>query len=270
MLLVAAVTISRVNANMPGGARGELVPRAYLPLVAAPEPTPGPDGWITILQEGFETPPGPLWSFLDSDGAEHGTYYWGRRTCRPYSGNTSAWAVGGGADGEALPCDSDYPDNANSWMVYGPFSLVDARAAELRFELWLDHVPVGDEFCWLASSDRTTWAGPCLNADPGGWTPLSLDLSDVDPLVPGASMLDKPQVWIAFGFVSDDVGHAAEGAYVDDVMIRKCREQTCLSAPAMGRTPDGWRWYTQTSESANARWRVGVAYRNDFAEVKHR
>ena len=119
-----------------------------------PTNTPGPGGWITLLEEGFETTPGPLWRFLDNNGANFGAYQWGRRDCRPYAGSYSAWAVGGGADGEKLACGSTYPDNVATTMTYGPFSLADAKMAQMRFNSLRAVYGAGDDFCWYASDDN--------------------------------------------------------------------------------------------------------------------
>ena len=98
--------------------------------------------------------------------------------------------MGGGTGGAALPCGSDYPDNVTSYMTYGPFSLADAGMAELRFQLWLDRLTEDEGFCWQAT-DGVTAGAACLNADPGGWTPITVDLADVDVAEPGVSMLGK-------------------------------------------------------------------------------
>ena len=242
LLGVAGTAIFTANAGAPVG-RSALTPRAYLPLIAhssaptatptktptatptstrtatpanTPTNTPGPGGWITLLEEGFEITPGPLWRFLDDNGANFGAYQWGRRDCRPYAGSYSAWAVGGGADGELLPCNSTYPDKVATTMTYGPFSLADAKMAQMRFKLRYDQVLSSDGFCWIASdapvlSDATVKGGLCLNAQPIGWTTLDLDLGDLTPGFPGTSVLGKPQVWVRFRFTSDGAGHVARG-----------------------------------------------------------
>ncbi len=194
----------------------------YLPLVLKAHTTPS-NQWVSVLEEGFEGEPGAFWRFYDADGAARGTYFWARRTCRPDTGSYSAWAVGGGTDGAALGCGSAYPDNASAWMIYGPFSLADAAAAELRFRLWLNRASEVDRFCWGASSDGVTFPGVCLSGTPSGWTSLALDLADVGD---GVNMLGKSQVWAAFVFQSDGAGHMAEGVYVDNVSLR-----TCLAGP---------------------------------------
>ena len=265
LLGVSSAAIFAANAGAPVGPNA-LRPRAYLPVVARSEPTATPSmtptatstatptetptatpttvpgTWITVMEEGFETEPGPLWQFRDDNGAIGGAYQWGRRDCQPFpvtGGSYSAWAVGGGADGANLTCGDAYPDNVQTTMIYGPFSLADAEMAQVRFKLRYDQVLSGDDFCWFASdapllSNATVAGGLCLNAQPTGWTTLYLDLGDLDLSAQGLSVLGKPEVWVAFRFTSNATGHASPGTFIDDVVIRKCADTLCspLSAAA--------------------------------------
>jgi hypothetical protein len=239
----ASATATRTRTATPSRtptATPTATPTGTSTSTATPTPTPtfGPGSWITVLAEGFEAPPGPLWQIHDDNGAGFGAYQWGRRDCQPFTGTYSAWAAGGGVDGETLACGSAYPDNVATTMIYGPFSLADAQMAQVRFKLRYDQMSPNDDFCWLAS-DGTTAAGRCLNAQPAGWTTLDLDLGDLDPFDPGVSVLGKPQVWVAFQFISDGAVHASPGPYVDDVVIRKCLDTLCsplsAAAPARGQ-----------------------------------
>jgi hypothetical protein len=225
VLGVAVAAIFTVNAGAPVGGNA-LTPRVYLPLVARGASAPAPGTWITVLEEGFEAAPGPKWQFRDNNGPIGGAYQWGRSGCQRYTGSYSAWAIGGGADGATLACGSAYPDNVQTTMIYGPFSLADAKMAQMRFELRYDQISPNDDFCWYAS-DGTVRGGLCLNAQPSGWTTLDLDLGDLDPFDPGVSVLGKPQVWVAFRFTSDATGHTSPGPFVDDVSIRKCLDTAC-------------------------------------------
>lgn len=181
--------------------------------------TTPPSGWQTIIYTDFEGDfPGP-WTVLDGDGSTNGEYYWGKRNCRAYSETYSGWAVGAGADGAALSCGVNYPDNAGSWMVYGPFSLENSSAAELRFKLWLDVETNYDYICELASTDGTNFYGQCTTGESGVWIDRLLDLSNVPGL---GNLLGQSQVWVALYFYSDYSVNYPEGVYVDEIVLRRC------------------------------------------------
>ena len=243
LLGIACAAIFTADAGAPviGNA---LTSRVYLPLVARGESAPAPGTWVMVLEEGFEAEPGPLWQFRDDNSADPKVYQWGRRDCQPFTGSYSAWAVGGGADGELLPCPSTYPDNVQTTMLYGPFSLADAQKGQVRFKLRYDQVLSGDDFCWYAS-DGTVAGGLCLNAQPSGWTTLDLDLGALDTGTQVVSVLGQPQVWVAFRFTSDTAGHASPGPFVDDVVIRKCLDTLCPPLSAAAPAP-GQAWAIRT------------------------
>ena len=149
-------------------------------------------GWITIVSTDFEgTWPGP-WDVSDNDGATGGEYYWGKRNCRAYAGSYSGWGVGGGAQGSGLGCSANYPNDASSWMEYGPFSLSNTTAADLRFKLWTNSEIDIDGVCGLASIDGTNYWGNCISGNTGGWIDRVLDLSNVYTL---GNLLGQPNVW---------------------------------------------------------------------------
>ena len=174
LLGIAGAAIFTANAGAPVGG-DPLAPRIYLPLVARSETTPTPGAWITVMEEGFKDRDRPQWKFFDYNGTTSGEYYWADRTCHALTGQRSAWAVGGGAGGVASSCNSDYPDNADSWMKYGPFNLADAKMAQFHFHYYQNGLGTGDEFCWYASDDNVHFAGLCLSANPGGrrWSSTS-------------------------------------------------------------------------------------------------
>jgi len=195
----------------------------HLPLVfrnASPAPT-----WVTVVEEDFEGPPAQLWTFYDY--AQQGLYFWGPSGCQSKSPAHSAWAIGGGTLGSSLPCPSGYPANLDSRMEYGPFSLQDATDAYWRFSVWLDRGGVfyTPDFCWYAWSSNTVVWEDCLTIDTGTWYTWTVDLSD-----PAIDVLGESQVWIGFRFTSLSDSSPAEGAYVDDVLIRKCVGGTCPPA----------------------------------------
>lgn len=174
------------------------------------------DGWETIFSDNFEgTFPG-AWDVKDNSGLTT-EYYWGKRTCRPYNGTYSAWSVGGGVDGSSLDCYSNYPDNAFSWMIYGPFSLVDAADAELIFKFWVNSETTYDKLFVGASINEYNYYGVSVSGS-YDWTERNFDLTNVYTL---GDLRGQPQVWIALVFSSDSSDNFSEGAYVDDVQLLK-------------------------------------------------
>jgi hypothetical protein len=208
---------------------GDLDNLAYLPLILkrhtppSPPPTPTPTAtptadWVTIVSEDFEGPfPNGAWDVHDNRPA-NGRYYWGKRDCRSSGGSFSAWSVGAGDT--VLSCGSDYPTQVQAWMVYGPFSLTDATAAELSFDWWSRTEMYWDTFSWGASVDGQTYflCSPAVSGDWSSWTTGELfDLSAVPEL---GNLLGEDQVWIAFVFTSS-LFTTYEGTYVDNILLRK-------------------------------------------------
>jgi hypothetical protein len=199
-----------------------------------PTTTSTPGTWTIIVNDGFEGSFPGVWTVSD-DQPGYGEYYWGKRNCNPFLGSYSAWAVGGGADGGSLPCSSNYPSNAISWMIYGPFSLADATDAEMLFEVWVNTEPASppdiyDAVCWMASINGINFSGDCMYGDSSGWVDQVLDLTNVTDL---GDLTGQPNVWVAFYFFSDGSLEYVEGAFVDAVLLRKCTSVSCsgLSDP---------------------------------------
>ncbi len=206
---------------------------ARLPIILRNVPSPTPTAtasptpaarWVTIVSEDFEGPfPGP-WLVDDGNDALYGEFYWGKRDCRAFAGRYSGWATGAGTTGSGLACGANYPNRASSWMVYGPFSLVYATDAELRFKLW-QRVEAGyDGVCALASVDGRSFSGNCYVENTQGCVERRFDLTDVYKY---GNLVGQPQVWVALVFTSDGAVVYPEGAYVDDVVLRACMWGTC-------------------------------------------
>ena len=188
-------------------------------------------GWTTIVGADFEGDwPGP-WRVYDSDGLTDGEYTWGKRNCRVYEGNYSGWSVGGGTNGAGLACGSNYPDNARAAMDYGPFSLVGATAAELGFKTWLNTEEYFFDYVGaFASINGTDFYGTIWSGNSERWIDAILDLSDVYTL---GNLLGQSNVWIRLRFRSDDSVTYSEGAYVDNVVLRKCTTGACSVSTAV-------------------------------------
>jgi M6 family metalloprotease-like protein len=185
--------------------------------------TPKPTGWQTILNETFEGEFPGVWRVYDRV-PNIWEYYWGKRNCRAFGGQYSAWAVGGGTSGRDLACGAQYPNAATSVMEYGPFNLADATRAEVRLKTWIQMENWYDRLCLTASANGQDFSGPCLQQQTQVWFDWGLDLSNVGGL---GNLIGQPQVWIRIEFISDEDTNEAEGVYVDNVVIRKCVDSNC-------------------------------------------
>lgn len=193
-------------------------PTATVAPTSTPTATPPSGGWVTIASEDFEGLfPQSGWEAADYDPSA-GEYYWGQRSCRPHAGANSGWSVGGGSDGLALLCSLPYPNNAFSWLVYGPFSLADASAAEVQFEYWNNSELLYDVLFWGASLDNNDFYGYQVSGPNRGWRSETFDLANVQQL---GDLRGQPAVWIGFVFASDESIALTEGAYLDDIVLRK-------------------------------------------------
>ena len=173
-------------------------------------PAPGRDrGWNALMTEGFEGAfPGLGWTAFDNDGVTNGDYFWDEDDYRAHAGTFSAWAANGGANG-LDPAVSLYPNDTQSWMVYGDFDLTGYSAAKLDFWYWNQSEQNWDWFYWMASSDGINFDGYRVSGDSAGWVFQSLDLT---------AYLGDPSVYVAFVFTSDfDI--VDDGPFVDDISL---------------------------------------------------
>lgn len=190
------LVFERVRRTRPG-------PRSTLPA-RAQETT------AVVFQDGFEGAfPGTTWSLYDN-----GPVGWGTSTYRVSEGVQSVWCVGGGVN--PPPPGGRYPAGLETWMVAGPFSLADASAAQVLFDLWLDSELKYDYVYWLVSLDDTDYTGVRTSGNTGGWQAVKFDLADIDDPV----FIGQPQVYFALVFASDSTTQA-EGAYIDALRFEK-------------------------------------------------
>ncbi len=184
---------------------------------------------------------------FDHSGDSFTEYTWGQRTCRAFAGTHSAWAVGGGDDGEGLVCGSNYPHNAESAMIYGPFSLADASDAQVTMQAWINS-EADDVLFRGVLTDGVHFHGYSTHGQVRDWRELNIDLTDVPTLgyLPG-----QPQVWLALVFSSNGDTNDAEGAFVDDVRIDKY-----VGAPPRSLAPTGASRSARRSADTVASWSV--------------
>lgn len=205
----------------------------FLPLVVK-NYSPSSGIWVNITTLDFEGAFPGSWILLDDSASDGGEYLWGKRNCQVSAGSYSGWAIGGGAQGSALACGSNYPNYIRSWMTYGPFSLTGAQEAELSFKRWLNsesyvNTDFGDWLCAMYSTDGTDFNGTCGSGNTGGWEDRAFDLANV---------IGESQVWVAFFFKSDFEITYAEGAYIDDVVLRKCDNNCTTFSNELATNPN--------------------------------
>ena len=184
-----------------------------LPEAPATKTAPQPQATVagtTIVAEDFEG------TFPNANWAVTGTPSWDDVTYRAWAGSWSGYGVG-----SSVAPPGPYPDNANAWMVHGPFSLVGAQDARVDLQAWVDTEFDHDQLAILASINGTNfygnvWSGDWASVSGGtGWMNIAFDLKRVYTL---GDLRGQPNVWVAVVFVSDgSIGD--EGVYVDDVVV---------------------------------------------------
>jgi len=86
----------------------------------------------------------------------------------------------------------------------------------------------------LASIDGVNFYGTSTWGNSQGWVERRFDLSNVTTL---GDLTGRPQVWVALIFASDGSENYPEGAYVDNIVLRKYVQGS--SRARMERIPSG-------------------------------
>jgi M6 family metalloprotease-like protein len=184
----------------------------------------GGTGAITLFADDFEGSFPGQWKVYGVHGYA-GRAMWGKVSCKTSGGSGAAWCAAGGSAPQP-PCTTYIPDHG-TFLIYGPFDLSDASEGTLDFDLWYDINDGGDPanaedlVGWLFSVDGQSFpAGEGATGTSEGWEHVSLKLSDMQ-LDDGSSLIGKPQVWLGFVFVSSATTTPREGAYIDNVVLKK-------------------------------------------------
>jgi len=258
---MAAPNPGRSSAARGGPAGGARV-AASIPYAPTSGRTVLGSDATTLTCETFEgTWPSASWTSFDGNGSLNGDYCWGRNTFQARFGQQSAWPAAGCGDG-LDPNAFFYPHNVDSWMVYGPFSLAGATAANVHFSLWHQMQP-GDSLFWGASTDNASFSGVTAtgnttNVEPpttAGWRDVDFDLSTV----PGVgSLLGQPSVYVAWRFQSNSSG-LDDGPFIDDVLIQR-QGGASLPTPTVIGTGVGGKGFGINSSSSGVRlsWQGGT------------
>lgn len=210
-----ATVPSALPAPLPGAEVYPAQPDEELEIVT--ETLAHLDTSTILLQEDFDgTFPSGNWRVLDHNGSKNGEYYWDDDDFKPFNGKSSAWVANGGGNG-LDPEYYNYPDNLQTWMIYGPFDLSDASNANFTFNYWNVSEINYDHLGWYASPDGNNFYGMRVSGNSQGWKPVTLNLATV-PVV--GNLLGDSSVWIAFRFSSD--GNTTDrGAFIDQVRVQK-------------------------------------------------
>ena len=167
------------------------------------------DDWTPDVTDGFESGL-DNWQLFDesNDGLERA---WGLDDSNVGSGSQAVWVAAGGGDG-VDPVAFYYPNNLDSWLVYGStIDLSSAQAADVEFSMWMETEAQYDWIFVGASTDGQNFRGDYWTGDSGGWQWYSMDL---------AEYIGQPQVYIAWYFHSDESNDADyEGVWLDDVTV---------------------------------------------------
>ncbi|MEA3460560.1 MAG: CARDB domain-containing protein, partial [Bacteroidota bacterium] len=202
--------------------------------------------WEIIMSNDFEGVfPAPDWNCFAASGAADA--YWDDNPYRAVSGSWSLFCADYGTASVSPP--ADYPDNMDSWAIYGPFDLSDATDADLNFDLWLDAESGWDYFSYMVSIDGTNYYGHSQTGITGGpWDWIFWDLESVPTL---GNITGNSEVYFALRFESDgiNIGGPYEGAFVDDLTIWKYAQDVDLYPSAL--TLSTFSWYPGLSVSAD-------------------
>jgi hypothetical protein len=201
----------------------------YLPLIlrnASNIPVQASSNWVIALSDNFDL--GAFgWSTWSTISApNHGSYRWYPRDCLAYSGQYSAWPMGGGDDGSNTPCGAAYPNTLDTTMFGPSVNLKHTSRAEFSMKVWTD-LAEGDQICaGVATTEQepgwqARYYGVCRSGKTNGWEDLTLDLSQVPTL---GNLLGTEKVWVAVRFTANASGSRPAGVYVDDVTVRICPE----------------------------------------------
>ena len=186
--------------------------------------------WITITNEHFTQPwlnwPWTPWSVLLSPNG----YGWGIApdiTYYNFEPLQSIWCAGllGGSISNLEPFIDPYPNGMNTMALWGPFSLVNALAAECQLWYWVDIQTYYDYLRWGVTTDpyginfyeggRHSGPNPTWN-----WATTTMDLSQlVSASGDTVSLIGYSPLYLAFHFYSNGSIQDEWGAFVDDIAL---------------------------------------------------
>lgn len=166
---------------------------------------------VPIMSQSFEGafPPSTGWSIYDANPNDGKEYYWDDDNLKPYTGSWGTWPARGGANGIDPISTTTYPTNMDTWMIYGPFDLSNAKSAEITFMLWR-HIELNfDHLFFGISGNGTNFSGWSWDGS-ANWENKTYSLN---------SYLGDSDVWVGWHFTSD-ASVQYEGPWIDDIMLK--------------------------------------------------
>ena len=209
-IITDAKTIARYDTTKSGEPDVKSAAESSRPSTAA--------GWMTIFYDGFEESFPGSWvqSWKGTSASSGYGYTWGDVSYEPAAGNRCVWCADDSKEGlPDLNPPGDYPNNANSRLIYGPFSIPAGATAQVRFKLKNESEENRDYVHWAASTNNTIFFGYKFSGSTDSWVDRTFDLNNVPTL---GNLAGSSHVWIAFAFLSDG-SNTFSGAFIDDVNI---------------------------------------------------
>ncbi len=254
-LVLAALPILQVSAAGPQPYAVDRAAVESMHRIQAPHLPADAPAWVAQRQpwqliDDFEAPSWPragTWVLVaDLNGSTGGDYQWAPRDCEAAGGTKALWAVGGGADGTVLPCNSPYPDGAASsallWLDLTALRTV--SDVEMVFDIWADAAPNEGVFInymvfdavgnpverrtvYSATGRASTWARG-----------VRLDLTDLRDRLDPIWRLDGRggHLLLEFVFVSVSGMSDGEGIFLDNLAL-EIVEPTPIIVPPDTPTP---------------------------------
>ena len=209
-----------------------------------------------VWSEDFEsTFPGPWW-IIEQGGSDK---CWDDESYKAHNVTDDPCPPGGNPEWGAYCADlpthaypNDYDNNMDTWMVYGPFSTVGRKSGEISADVWRIIADSSDGISLLTSTNGVNFGGLIWRGNVPSWNRLALNLNNV---------MNHPAVWVGVRFSSND-SNTAEGAYVDDVVIKLNDPGVVCDFSTDGLwTHDGTTWTQMTTwnPSAMVSWRDKLA-----------
>lgn len=185
---------------------------------------PRNSNWYLTYAQGFEgdfPPPGFVAVDLSTDSFDR---KWAADDYRRLEGLQAVWPARGGDHGrDPVAGNDNYFNNMDTRLIFGPFDLSQALAAELQFAM-IQEVYYPDQLRFEASTNGVNFAQlQYWGVTYEGWITETISLDNY---------IGDNSVWVAWRFVSND-NTTRDGPWVDKIELWEYR----LPTPTPSQTP---------------------------------